>query len=247
MQVSYGNYTHNEGEVALRINKETLRTEADTPYATLETWTLDGVLVAGSEAAMDTAVAALETAYGSDGQDLALQLTGGGNTTLALDSSACNGGTRVTQRPSFPDFRGAAYVAYLPYSITVVGEVPISSRATNLLRFTESVSRSGGGPRFGVRETLNSRPVVQTLRRFTKYIATQSGTASGLYSYPVPPTPINPGALIEAPEVSYTTPKRRGTGTSANDYTEWTVSWTYRMESASPILGGPNIWGRNFK
>lgn len=244
MQVKYGDYTHSEGEVSLRVDRQTLYNEAELPYAVRETWNLEGVLIQDNESAMDTAVTALDAAYATDGRDLALTLTAGGNSYLVLDSSACNGGTKVTQRPSFPDFRGAAYTAYLPYSITVAGEVEVTGRNTNVLSFTEQISRSGGGPRFAVRETLDGLPVKQQVRRFTKYIVTQTGSATGLYGYPVPPRAIAPGALIEAPQITQITPRRRGTGSSARDYTEYQTTWTYRMESASPVLGGPNIWGR---
>ena len=241
MHVRYGSYAHAEGEVALSYDIEPLRTEAGTIYAQMHRYQLQGALVADSESAMDAVYAALVAAY-YDGRDLALVYTAGGDTSLLLESSACNGGTKVVRPPSLPEMRNAAYTAYLPYSITVEGEKAVTSRDTDLISFSETIQRSGGGPRYELRETLNSFPIKQQTRQQTIYRMTQSGTAVGLYSYPTPPGPIFPSALLEAPTVTLVSPKRRGGTLNARGYTEWAVQWSYSFASASPLGATPNLW-----
>lgn len=241
MHVRYGSYAHAEGEVALSYDIEAMRTEAGTVYAQMHRYQLNGALVADSESAMDAAYAALAAAY-YDGRDLALVYTAGGDTSLLLESANCNGGTKVTRPPSLPEMRGAAYSAYLPYSITVEGEQPVTSRSTDLLSYSETIQRSGGGPRYELRETLNSYPIKQQTRQQTIYRMVQSGSAVGLYSYPTPPPPIFPSAMLEAPTIVLVSPKRRGGTLNSRSYTEWAVQWSYTFASASPLGATPNLW-----
>jgi hypothetical protein len=227
--------------VALAYDLEPLRGESGTIYAHAHRYQLQGALVADSESAMDAAYAALAAAY-YDGRDLALVFTAGGDTTLLLETASCNGGTKVTRGPSLPEMRNAAYTAYLPYAITVEGEIEATGRNTDLLSFTETIQRSGGGPRYAMRETLNSLPIRQQVRRSTIYRVTQSGTAVGLYSYPQVPPPLFPAALLEAPVVTLVSPKRRGGAINSRTYTEFAVQWSYSYESAGPMAGSPTLW-----
>jgi len=186
-------------------------------------------------------VAQLTAAYAVDGRDLVLLLPSGSPSHLQLLSRDCNGGTKVMQRPSFPDFRGAGYTGYLPYSIVVEGTRDITGGEDGLLNFSEQLSFEGGGPRFGLRETLNGLPIRQQLRRATIYRATQAGTATGRYSYPTPPRPLWPGAMPEAPKIVYQAPRRRGSA-GRDRYTEFVTSWQYVFESPAPLRGRPTIW-----
>lgn len=237
MQVQYGSYTHAEGEVAIARQLEPVRDQSGTLRATVHRYNLQGVLTADSESAMDTAVSNLIAAY-VDGSDLALLFTVGGNTQLALASSDCIGGTRVTRPPEFPDMRGAGYTAYLPYAITVEGEIAASSSAdtVGLLSYSETVQYSGGGPRYAHRETLQGAPIKQQVRRQTINRMTQSGEAVGYIGYPTPPPPLFAGALVESPQITLVSPRWRG----GRGYTEYRVAWSYVFESASPLLAAPN-------
>lgn len=241
MRIRYGSYTHAEGEVALSITNQVIESEAGDPISEIRRWQLQGELLADSEASMDSSVRSLLAAYSVDGKDLALLLSTGNESALVLRSSDCVGGTRVRERPSFPDFRGAGYVSRLPYSIVVEGEVDLTGGGdVNVVAFSETLRLEGGGAKFGMRETLNGLPIRQRLRVATIFRAVQSGEATGRFSYPTPPPPLFPSALVGAPTVERTSPRRRSR-TGRYRYDTFTISWQYVYESAVPLRGNPNI------
>lgn len=242
MHVRYGSYAHAEGEVELAWERDPIRSEGGDLLAIVTRASLSGQLLSDSESNMDAAWSALVAAY-VDGQDLALVYTATGDTSLLLESARCNGGTRVTKPPSLPPMRGPAYSLILPYSIVVEGEEEVTNRDTDLLSFTESLTVSGGGPRFAVRETLDGYPIRQQVRAATTFRATQSGSATGLYGYPIVPPPLFPGAMVEAPQVTRVTPRRRGASGTRLSYTEYAVQWQYQYESPGPLgRNFPTVW-----
>ena len=69
--LSYGDYTHVLGEAAVTITQEALRDGMGAVYGHQVTWTIDGMLTSQTnQAALLTALAALESAYSADGRDL---------------------------------------------------------------------------------------------------------------------------------------------------------------------------------
>lgn len=240
--VQYGNYQHDPGEVELQVQQTVQETEAGTPYSVLTRFSLSGMLVGSGLADMNAKVAALAAAYSQNGYDLGLMDDFGAPTHLVLLSANCLGGSRVTVRPSFPDLRRAAMVTFVPYQIELEGEVLVADRPTDLLEFTESISRSGGGPRFGFLEPLNGAPIKQQLKKKTVYRATQRGRGLGLLARPTVPRPIWPAALMESPTIETGSPRRRGFGADLV-YTRFPVSWSYEFQSAVPLIGDPNAWG----
>jgi hypothetical protein len=50
-----------------------------------------------------------------------------------------------------------------------------------------------------------------------------------------------PAALVEAGTFQSASPRRRGSG-AALAFTDFPISWTYRFESALPLIGRPNVW-----
>lgn len=240
MRVKYGSYAHGEGEVQLSVQQTPELNDAGVVKWVRHTYSLSGVLVADDSQSMETKAIALERAYALNGRDLRLEHDDGSSTHLYLQSSLCYGGTRVIQRPSFPDMRNAAYVTFLPYTIVVEGNV-LSSSALSLVSFEERLSRSGGGPIYGHHEPLTGKPIKQLLKRHSVYRVTQSGSAVGLTSYPSPPPPLWLSALIKTPQIDQTSPRRIGSGTSSS-YVEYGISWSYEFEHASALAGNPNVW-----
>ena len=241
MHVQYGSYQHDPGEVMLAVTKETLWTDDGLPYAVRERWNLSGMLVGDSEADIDAKVAAMDTAYSTSGQDLIVKLTSGGDTRMALRSADCIGGTRVVSPPAFPENRDAAYVTFLPYTVAVEGVVALPNTERVVISFAETITKSGGGPRYGVIETIAGLPVRQKLRNYTTFRAQQSGSATGLFAMPLVPPPLWPQALVEAPEIRTDPPRVHRSGKAG--YTHFTVHWNYRFESPLPLVGGGNVWG----
>lgn len=247
MYVRYGSYNHDPGEVEFSHTKDALYTEAGTIWA--HQWRIEmrGQLVGSSEADMDAKQAALEAAYASNGEDWALVLTSTSDSNLALANSDTLGGVRVVGGISYQDMRNAAYVTYLPYSITLEAIVPIASGSldTSLLSFEESVQKEGGGPRYGMLEPLVGRPVRQLLKRQTIYRARQTGRAIGISTRPIPPSPLWPEWQVEAPIIETPHPTRIGGGADTAYY-RYEVSWDYRYEAASPLIGNGNLWGTTY-
>lgn len=241
MYVKFGSYKHDVGECELNLSREILETDARTPYA--EVWRADisGMLLADNQASMDQKVEALLRAYSKANQDFVLYLSDGTPSYINMRSRNAIGGVRVVRGPSFPSNRNAAYVTYLPYSIALEAEFPFAQRADALRSFQERIVRSGGGPKFSLTETLNTRPIPQRNKVATIYHATQSGNAVGLYAMPTVPAPIWPQWLVEAPKIEVGSPKRIGTGRSKG-YTDFTVSWQYTFQSVTPLYGYPTRW-----
>lgn len=239
MILSWGNYSHEDGEVSLSVQATVELNAAQAVKWVRKVFQISGYLVADTSTEMKTRALALESAYAQNGRDLKLK-DGALTTHLTLLNADCYGGTRITQRPSFPDLSNAALVTFLPYQITVEGLVA-DANALSTVAFEERIARSGGGPRKGFLEPLTGEPIEQLLKKRTVYKVTQSGSAVGLNGYPTPPIPLWPSALMEAPDIQQQAPRRIGDG-AASSYTEFGITWTYRFESRTPLIGTPNVW-----
>lgn len=252
MFVKYGSFTHPLGEAAVSIDRETLFTEAGTPWAVRERWDIQGVISnttinragdsipSGVPADLSPKINALELAYSQNNQDIALLLPDGETpTSHRIISAHTLGGVQVVQAPCYPEGIEAEYVTYRSFTVAVEALRPLSS-PTKLLSFTETMTYEGGGPRYGHLEPLVGRPIKQTLKRFTIYRVTQQGHAVGLYAYPPIPKPLWPAAQVRNRRIEKGSPRRRG-GSVITD-TEFPISWVYEYESAFSLIGGPHLW-----
>lgn len=236
--VRYGTYQHQPGEVEYSFQREVLLNEREVAYAYRTTVQMQGLLLADSTDDMNVKVRSLEAAYSRSDRDWVVEQDGQALEVSIYDSNTISGVT-ITGGVSYPTNRNAAYVTILPYEINLTADVIIESELFALRSFEETLRFSGGGPRFLHIETAVGRPVKQLGRRNTIYRAVQSGSAVGLYRRPVVPRPIFPGALVESPETEYDSGVYRG-----DTLTDLSVSWVYRYESALPLSGRPNVWGR---
>ena len=244
MFLKYGTHSHAIAEAAIGINRDVLLTGAQTPYAYLERWDIDGFLTADSAAEIKTAIEALEDAYATDGLDIVMMLPDGiSESSHKIDSSATNGGVRITRRPSFPTGRDGEHSTFRTYGISLEAEIKIANPATALRDFSETISFSGGGPKFGHLEPNVGIPQKQKLKQNTVFKAVQSGTATGLYVRPNLPYPIWPQALVSpiGYPVTKTSPRRVGTG-SALTHMDWGIQWSYEFESTYALIGNPTLW-----
>lgn len=245
MYLKYGSFTHPLGEAAVFISREPVETEASTRYAIRERWDIQGLICnpTGTATAMSTLIAALETAYATDGNDLTLYLPDGITSSQhAIDSSTTIGGTRIVQPLSYPEGEGPEYITMRHFTVAVEALKPVSG-PTNLLSFSESVTYIGGGPRYGHLEPLAGPPVKQLLKNMTIYKATQRGNAVGLYAYPIVPSSMWPAYQLQLPDISYGSPRRIGYN-GATNHTEFPVEWTYEFESAQSLSGSPHTWNQ---
>ena len=241
MFLKYGDHAHAVGECDIAIAIEALETDAGTPYAQRVRWDIRGLLTGEDASEINEKVIALKTAYSENARDLTILLPNGTTaSSQRIVSANTTGGTRVVSA-SFPTMDRAGYVTNYQYSVVVEAEIPLDDIQTALRSFSESLSFTGGGPRYGHLETLNTAPVKQLLRQQTVYRVEQVGQAVGLYARPTPPLPIWPAAQIESGARRLGSPKRR-----RNDYTDFDINWSYRFESASPLVGSPHVWGLNY-
>lgn len=238
IRVRYGNYTHEDGEVEYSITREVLLTAREIAYAYQTRVQMKGLLMAASTEEMDRKVRSLKAGYSRSDQNW-LVLSDGEPLDISIYASSAISGVTIENGVTFPNNRGAVYVTHLPYEITLTADVAIIDQFRALRSFEESLSFSGGGPRFLHIETATGLPVKQLGRRFTIYKATQAGTAVGLYRRPLMPRPIWPNDLITLPDYSIDSGRLRG-----DTLTDLTTTWNYRYESSRPLSGLPNTWGR---
>lgn len=235
MILRFGPYSHDDQEVKLAIDRQSLLTSAGVPYAYTESWTIEGMLIGDDVADITTKIKALELAYKRRNVDAVL-LDSTTQTAHKLIDANCLGGIRVVAPPSFPEGGNAEYTTWRTYRIVLEADVPVNEGdpATQVLSWRETVETSGGGPLYAWTTPINGIPQRQVVRARTTYRATQSGQAVGYTAYPTPSAPLWPGSLMERPRIQRQSPQRRG-----NDFQEFAISWSYVFESSSQMSGVP--------
>lgn len=232
--LQYGSYAHAEGEASLTISKRVVEGETGLRTATIQTWTIEGWLHGDDKAEVTAAIHAMESAYSVNGYDLGLYEPNGTATAHVMISAAARGGVRILNL-DYPDGQGAEYTTYRKYRITAEAEFPTGQKG--IKSFTETLTLSGGGPRFLFLQTLSGLPQKQLVAQSTPYRATQQGSAKSDDDYPNIPPPIFPQhEHIDRRNLSRQSPKwRMG---SKSDYVS---TWAYEFESATPLVGNPNV------
>ncbi len=239
--VQYGSHTHAVGEVEYSIQRTAILSDAKTPVKERVQIDVSGMLTGSSVADIDAKVESIKAAYAIDGQDFIIR-SGSLVLDVSLISSQAEGGTRVIQRPSFPNNKGGAYTTFLPYALTIEAELPIDDPITSIKSWRESVSFTGGGPLFGMLETRVGRPQPQLLTRHTIYRAVQEGQAVGNYVRPSAALPLFPSAQIKMPNITKISATPVGLGNSTV-FINPGIRWRYEFESATPLVANPNNWG----
>lgn len=229
------NRTHDQNEVDLvNVSKQAYFSDRGYVAGFTHTYKLRGVLQAASQAALTTAINALEQAYAYGGYDAGMYLDDGVTlTSHYLTNSLTAGGVKCLDI-SYPN-GPAEYTTYRTYEITLQADFPIG---TNALRdFNETVSFEGnGGPRKVLIETLDGYVVEQIVSQRTAYRAVQSGSMQSYGGYPNPPAPIWPGAeLVDQRRISPISPQVEG-----KSRTIYGAQWQYVFQSAYPLAGLPS-------
>lgn len=240
MYAQFGNYDFPENAVMVGIR----RSVNDPKNPTEETLEVDlsGTLLASGQSACASAQAALLAACRQTEETFTF-FTDAGASAIKLSSSNALSGPNVSRGPDFGGQNGGyEFVAGRSFSLTITATYPMSTQPVHsglqLLSWSESISRQGDGKaRYGHMETMNTRAQRVMLKAFSLYRATQSGSASALLGYPVPPGPIwSPGLYASDPEVTYTSPQTQGD--------PFQISWAYSFESTAPLLGLPSFGWR---
>lgn len=205
-----------------------------------ETWTISGRLYNydGKRSTMYNQIQAFSNAYALNGRDLVLEYSDGSASYHQLLTSNCLGGTIVKEPPQFPTGRFGENNTVRTYRVVVTGRLPVSRSA--MMSFSERITISGGGMRWGCIEVNRGEGVRQLLRTHGLCRATQSGSATGLYAYPDIPPPIWPYALVEQfPELTLENPETYG-GEQGAPQLNHTVSWSYQFEATQRLWGTPH-------
>jgi len=241
MYLKYGTYTHDANEGAISITRPVKTNERGNTESVIERWEIDGTLQAASVAALTTAILALEAAYATDGNNVVL-LDSDGVTETAhkITSANTTSGVRVVERPHYPVGTGGEYTTYRNYKIVLEAETQVAAsggQSNALVRYQETITFTGGGPKFGFMQTLQGRPQIQTLAEATPFRAVQSGSAIGKSSYPSPNTPVWPDAEQEEQRnISRKSPERSG-----QYFVNYEISWQYYFSSTSGFSGLPKV------
>jgi hypothetical protein len=238
MFLQYGQYPHALNEARMSLSRTGLFVNGMSRGYN-EAWHVSGMFFGANATALTSGMATMKAAYAVQSQDIGFFNDDSSPTAMLLLSSTCRGGTRVIQPPSFQKLDGAEYTSYVSYQLAVEGEVFDPNNA--VISWRESLSFSGGGPAVVWLETLNTQPQPQITKQYTTYRATQSGSATGLYSYPIVPSPLWPQFEIQNQRnVSETGPERSGPINQAF-LSDFGVSWSYQFASAIPFTGQPTL------
>ena len=236
----YGDYTHALNEAGLAISAQTQFSSQGVEQSTRYAWSLTGYLQAETQAELTTAIEAMQAAYNVHGCNAGLYFDVNSPTAHQVNSSQTIGGVRVSKKPSFQEWRGGEYSTFRSYALELEFDLPPQSLVSGFLEWEETLSFSGGGPRWLYLPTLNGLPVRQQVQEYTAYRVTQTGRAVGQFAYPLPNYPIWPQAWHQDQGgIMRKAPTRLGGGTGLTDV-NYEVTWSYEFESALPLAGLPS-------
>ena len=223
-------YRHDENEADVTISRRVNRSDQGTPENMVETWTIEGRILGSSQSDITSKLQQLESAYSTDGGDIALIDNSGNRTIHELRSQDALSKIRIVEPVSYPNSGGAEYAVWRTYRIVLEAETRYGTANNAPTSFNETFKVIGnGGPiKIWFFPPLASRPVSQIVARASLYRLQQSGQITG-YSRNLPyPAPLFPAALTN-PDSAVTFTRTKG------DYDQWTISWDYQFESATPL------------
>ncbi len=234
MFFKYGTHRHPDNEVNLvTFRQDAVRNARGLVQFTRKTLSIEGVLLASTQATIKTAIAAMETAYAVDGKDAALFHDDGTKSPHSLDSNDSIGGVRV-RSISFDKATAAEYATQRTFRVTLWADF---AGQDNLVQFIESLRFVGtGGPKRVWVQLINGLAQRQQVQARTTQRIVQSGTAIGYVVSPAFPTPIFPQYEHEdRREANIGSPQRDG-----DDHINYPISWTYHFEAPVALSGRPN-------
>ncbi len=201
-------------------------------------WTLHEVLQGSTEAALDTAMATLESDYRNITGDVKIKHNDGTIAHQLPYASTINGFTaRVTYPGYFPGQWGSHTELYNLRYVVIQLTCDILSVESEIAFYWSSVSHNLGGFDFRVVEAFTGPPQVQLVKQQSKFWAVQSGKIIGTTAYINPPASYWPAALMG--RESWWKPETpQFQGRVRNLF--FPYSWSYRHESPFPLFGIPN-------
>lgn len=208
-------------------------------------WDVEGYVSGASQAAVVLAVSALNTALSIPNLDLTLYCDDGSVSATLLPNATSLSGVRITGL-AYRNNQGAEYVLFRKFSFTATASYAVPGSQTLLLDFHETLTFTGGGPKFVVRNAINTTPQRQLVYPSTVSFCTQQGYAIGYRGYPQVPLPKFPQSFLDSPDIKKDSPKRErpGVGQSQGLYSGYRIEWTFRFGDGTPLFSNvnPTLW-----
>lgn len=242
MIVTYGGYTHDRDEVAVRSAVTAVYDTFGRQMADVVEYTLLGVLQVPNnvdplvmQAALTTKLNGLIAAYAVPDQDFAVNLDNGVKSAHFIDSSKTFYGVQVVRPPAFLNGPWTGRIEYLnrrTYTITLRAEFRYGDgtpEAPDLFSYRERILIKGtGSPKWRYSPRQVGTPQAQTLQTITTFYYVQEGESVGRQGFPAPNDPLYP--IIEHGEdrvIGYSSPADM----SINGNEMFATQWRYVMEA----------------
>lgn len=242
MYTEYGNYRHRVNSTGITISQAVEETDYGLPYRLATDVNIEGRLInrTGRSTDFDSEIRRMEAAYSQPGKDFGLLHNNGTRTAAYWRNSQTIGGIRP-KLLAYPNYKGGEYITYRQFQISL--QILTRFGATpNYIRFSETLSISGGAETYGVKEVNYGPGVRQRLRTHTKCTATQRGTAVGRSVFPRIPPPVWPFALKSSEPSIDKVIRPRGSSRMGNVVLEeCEISWTYEYEWPFRLDGIPHF------
>jgi hypothetical protein len=220
----YGSYQHDEGECQVQINRVNTHTDSGVRTKVVDRYTVTGRIHGTSADDLSSKIRAMQNAYSYDNKSFGL--SGTAHTVNARDAII-----KVVEGPSFPEGAGGQYTTYRDFTIVIEASQTARNALGSSRTYSETITVSGGGPRYVFIEVLNGPPQKQMPVRQTVCVITQEGQATSPSSHPSAASPLFPGLLMESPTIRKNRPQLIN-GIPSEPYT---TSWSYRFGSPTRV------------
>jgi hypothetical protein len=242
MQVFYGTSAlGNTGAVGWALSRQTEISPTGQWLSYTKSVALNGIIYCDTGLTTQQAqdqiavrTAALETTLARFNQTLWLAKDDGSVSAQFLTPVGSSTGVQLVSGPDYPNEPGAVHGTYVKWTATLQAKYPISqefnpNEGTPYVTFRETVSRSGGRPRFVAMEALNADPQIQMTSLRIPTTITQSGQATGYRGYPPFPPMLYPQAPAVEVDTGRTGPEQKGL-----ELVNYGISWTYKFTFSTP-------------
>lgn len=233
---------HVVNDPSLSIDRTAVFTEAGVMYGILNVWTIEGRLEGSSQAAISTAIDALEAGYLKSVDRFVLELDNGDDSSHVINAADTIDGIRVTKPPFYPVGRGAEYATFRNYAVQVSATVATGAFGSEFMAFRETVTYSGGGTRDVIMTPLIGSPVRVRTATQTPILIVQEGALVSLRIRRNPLTvsfPLFPALLLEDRTIiQHGTARSHLVGFSRVN-TQFPSTWRYEMASVGLIARIP--------
>lgn len=239
MYFQYGSYTTPANSSWATMNFRAVVGQTGRKISEIQRWSIHTVLQGASQTALDTLIEDHEAAMRQNNVDLTFYKDDGSVTAHRILSSQTRNGV---------EFKGISYPGYWPqhspskteyvnmrYVITQ-HEAEVLDVENNIVFLWQSMQYSLGGFDYAVLGALTGPPVFQFVMQQSPFWAVQRGTAIGMFSNPIPPSP-----LVNVPPNPRRSWVREESPKNYGRVQHWgfPTTWEYHFESPGPLNATP--------